>query len=239
MPFPAGAGRVVSLLALCAVCAVAAALAWPSPVRAAEGSAASRSGAPVARSALLPVGRVHINSTNYAWGSVKRIASYVRNVTWVQAVVRLANLCPNAQAYFFISGAGIGAVGWLPARLSGCIGGGGVEGGGPSGSPCAQAQRTPNGYYVVVAASNPTVCRDLTTQVPGGVLTQTSAALAGLPARSSVYIKCQMQLPLGLVDYVTRPAQSFPSSKTAWWVYDAYVVSGYRWLGVPSCWGTA
>jgi hypothetical protein len=206
----------------------------PASANAAGRPAATEQAARAA--ALLPVGRVRINTTSYAWGSAKRIASYVRNVYWVQTVVRLANLCPNAQAYFFISRNGLGAVGWIPASVRQCVG---VEGGGPSSSPCAQARATPNGYYVVIAGSNPGICRDLSTQVPGGVLTKTRTALSGLPAGSTVRIKCQIQQPLGLADYITRPATSFPGSKTAWWVYDTSVFSGSRWSGVPSCWGTS
>jgi hypothetical protein len=207
-----------------------------------------------AHMSIFGVGAIRINETWYVTGDVKKIGSYVARTGSVKYILKLANLCRGANAYFFASKKGGGVVAWLPTKLSGCFDVAGRSAGGPSGSPCVQAFTTPaqqdptravsqygvagSTYRVLIAATSDFVCRDLSTQIPGGVWARTRIALTGLAAGSALLIKCQKQTARGVVDYLAPPT-AIPGSKPAWWVYDQYVAGGYRFAGVPSCYGSS
>lgn len=240
-----GLGSLSALLVVCFACSFPVC----APVSAAGTNLGAAQPYKTAATSAFGVHLVHIEGTTYVAGDIGRIGGYVTRTSAVKYVLKLASLCKNAKAYFFASTKGGGVVAWLPTSLSGCFG---VIGGGASTSPCAQEFRTPADqdptravspggvaaptYHVFIAGTSELACRDLSTQVPGGIWARTKVAFAGLPAGSALLIKCQMQTPQGLVDNLA-PQTALPRSKSEWFVSDSYVTGGFLFAGVPSCSG--
>jgi hypothetical protein len=242
-----GRSRTAAVLAL----TVALAAAGLSAVAAASPSESPGQDAS-AHVSLFGLGAVQINGTTYGYGDVGKISGYIVRTGAVNYVLKIASLCRGARAYFLWSPhTGGGVVAWLPTYLSGCLS---VAGGGPSGasSPCAQAYTTPTQqdpfrvisqfgltvqpYRVFIAATSGATCRDLSTQVPGGIWARTRVALSGVATGSPLLIKCQQSTPRGVVDYLA-PQTSLPGSKSTWWVYDYWVAGNLRFAHVPDCYG--
>jgi hypothetical protein len=199
-----------------------------------------------------PVRSVKINNTRYVAGSVPSLMRRVIPYPSVKFALSLLSQCRSAKVWAFVSTGGLGVVGWVPEKIWQCVQ---TAGGGPSRSWCLQTRRTPAvqdpggvrgppqwspRYYVLIAATNAATCSDLSTQAPGGVWGRTTTAVAGLPAGTIMLIKCQRTAPGGLVDYVA-PATQLPSSKPAYWVWDAnmYPAQPHVRSGVPQCWNQA
>jgi hypothetical protein len=245
-----GRWRIAPVLAL----TITLAAAGLSAVATASASESPRHDA-AAHASLFGLGTVNINGTTYGYGDVGKVSSYFVRTGPVNYVLKIASLCRGARAYFLWSPrTGGGVVAWLPTYLSGCLG---VAGGGPGGpggasSPCAQAYTTPTQqdpfrvisqfgitvqpYRVFIAATTGATCRDLSTQVPGGIWARTRVALSGVATGSPLLIKCQQSTPRGVVDYLA-PQTSLPGSKSTWWVYDYYVAGNLRFERVPDCYG--
>lgn len=203
-----------------------------------------------ARATLLPARYLTINNTKYLAGNVPSLIQRVVRNPSAQLAFRLISQCRSARLWAFISTRGSGIVGWVPENIWQCVG---TAGGGPSSpSWCFQAFHTPAvqdpagvrgppawspRYYVLIAGTGPATCSDLSTQVPGGVWGRTTATVGGLPVGTNILIKCQRWAPQGLVDYVA-PATGLPSSKHAYWMWDANMYTGtnQRLDGVPQCW---
>jgi hypothetical protein len=92
--------------------------------------------------------------------------------------------------------------------------------------------------YVLIAATSDTTCRDLSTQLPGGIWARTTRTFNGLAGGSLTVIKCQTQTTQGLWDFVAPYTSRLPASKYGVWIPDRYVDTHVaRWSGVPSCYG--
>jgi hypothetical protein len=239
----------VPLAVLCASAMLATSLASTAGAR--HGASPPEN---TAKTSLFGLQYVRIGGTSYFAGDIAKIAGYVSRTSAVKYVLNVASQCKAARAFFFASTAGGGAVAWLPTNLTACLG---VVGGGPGAapafSPCAQAFNTPvdqdprrlvsgrgivgTRFYVVIAGTSERVCRDLSTQVPGGIWTRARVSFPGLSAGSAALIKCQGPTSGGLADELATYSATLPSPKAPWWVYDRSVVSGYRWRGVPACGG--
>jgi hypothetical protein len=193
-------------------------------------------------------GVVKIAGGTYGWANgVTFLARYAKTPS-LKLVVGVIRACPGVKFYGFLSFTrGAGVVGWLPTSLRACLP---VVGGGPGAPGCFQAMKTPypdpdglSGltffrWWVLVAATSDTTCRDLSTQVKGGIWTTTNATVGGLPAGSVTVIRCQQQTNQGLWDFVAPYTSSLPASKWGLWIADGNVNTKYaRWYGVPSCWG--
>jgi hypothetical protein len=210
------------------------------------GFAAMASAAPTRPQPILPVGTVNIYGGTYWWFDGLAFAQRYAGISWLRTVVSVVRLCRNVRLYGFISlTRGAGVVGRAPTDLRGCLP---VIGGGDAAG-CFQAMRTPypdpyglsglqlTRTYVLIAATSDNACRDLSTQVPGGIWTTTNTTFNGLPAGSVRVIKCQQRTTRGWWDFVAPYSSSLPASKrSAVWIPDDYVDTQYsRWNGVPSC----
>lgn len=208
--------------------------------------------------AALQSPRLVIGGRTYWYGNVGSLASWLAPTQGIKLVLKLVNRCQGVRAFVFLSTSaqsrGVGIVAWLANDPRSCLGvTGGGPGGGVSGSVCSQAVRTPaqqdpgnvaglvgqppSRYFVYIGATSRQVCADLATEVPGGVWGRTIAPITGLASNSVILIKCQLIDGQGLIDYVA-PQTRLPSSKSTFWIYDAYVYTGIteRLGGVPSCW---
>jgi hypothetical protein len=200
------------------------------------------------RSSQLPLGRVTIAGGTYWWANGVTFARLYARSTPLRIVLSAVRNCRKIGFYGFISTSrGAGVVGWAPTSLRGCLP---VIGGGPGFAGCLQAMRTPypdpyglsglsfGRRYVLIAATSATTCRDLSTQIPGGIWANTTQAFNGLPGGSLTVIKCQAQAADGLWDFVAPYTNRLPASKYGVWIPDQYVATNVaRWAGVPSCWG--
>ena len=234
-PFPSAA-EVTRMRTLATMILIVASMAVTSTAAAAP-----------SRPQQLPVGTVNIAGGTYAWFDGAAFLRHYARVPWLQTVLQVVRACPSVKLYGFISlTRGAGVVGRAPSSLSGCLP---VQGGGPgAASGCLQAMLTPypdpyglsglrlSRSYVLIAATSDTTCRDLSTQVPGGIWAYTNRAYNGLPAGSLRVIKCQDWDGTRWWDFVA-PYSSLPASKRgAVWIPDKYVNTRVsRWKGVPSC----
>jgi hypothetical protein len=181
---------------------------------------------------------VTVAGTTYAvvdalW-AIRRIPS-----PYAKAVSTLISACRTAGHYGFFSTSGVGVVAWLPSNPFNCFALP-VVGGGPTTEPCFQMFRTPDRqFYVVFAGTNARTCANLSAEAPGGWRSHTTRAVQGLPRGSNIIVKCQRVSQGYLVDYVAPPiASALPASRNAYWIYDAWVATGYTWLpNVPKCVG--
>jgi hypothetical protein len=199
-----------------------------------------------ARSQQLPVGTVNIAGGTYAWFDGLAFARRYAGAPWLRTVLSVVRACPNVKLHGFISlTRGAGVVGRAPTSLSGCLP---VLGGGPANG-CFQAMRTPypdpyglsglalTRSYVLIAATSDTTCRDLSTQVPGGIWARTNTTFNGLAAGSVRVIKCQLWDGRRWWDFLAPYSSSLPASKrSAIWIPDQYVNTHVSWWRtVPSC----
>jgi hypothetical protein len=195
----------------------------------------------------LPVGTVNIAGGTYAWFDGLAFARRYAGTPWLRTVLSVVRACPNVKLHGFISFTrGAGVVGRAPTSLSGCLP---VVGGGPGASGCFQAMRTPypdpyglsglalGRSYVLIAATSDKTCRDLSTQVPGGIWATTNTTYNGLAAGSLRVIKCQEWDGQRWWDFVAPYSSRLPASKrSAMWIPDDYVNTHVsRWRNVPSC----
>jgi hypothetical protein len=195
----------------------------------------------------LPAGTVNIAGGTYFWFDGLAFARRYAGTPWLRSVLSVVRLCPNVKLHgFFSFTRGAGVVGRAPRDLSGCRP---VVGGGAGASGCLQAMRTPypdpyglsglrlTRTFVLIAATSDKTCRDLSTQVPGGIWATTNASFNGLPAGSLTVIKCQERTTQGWWDFVAPYSSKLPASKrSAVWIPDRYMNTQYsRWNGVPLC----
>jgi hypothetical protein len=236
---------------LCSAC-LAVCLGGAFLIVGATADASSNLAGPTAQQSFfqLPVRSVKINDTRYVAGNVPSLMRQVIPNPSVKFALKLLSQCRSANVWAFVSTRGLGVVGWVPENIWQCVQ---TAGGGPSRSWCFQTEKTPavqdpggvrgrpqrsSRYYVLIAANGAWTCSDLSTQVPGGVWGRTTTATAGIPAGTNMLIKCQRTDHGRLADYVAPWTKSLPSSKRAYWVWDAYMYTGTnaRLGGVPQCW---
>jgi hypothetical protein len=198
-----------------------------------------------------PVSVVNIGGHRYLTGDLEALGSRFVKTTSIRFVLAAISRCQGVQLRGFVSTSGVGITAYLPTSLAGCIG---TSGGGPGGAgPCVQGFKTPRypdptgvagvttqiRYYVMFAGSGSTVCRDVSTQVPGGVWARTGASVPGLPAGSVALVKCQLPTSKGIYDYLASYTSGLPASKSTYWLHDYYFKTGVtgRLAGVPACSG--
>jgi len=208
------------------------------------------------RAEASPLSFVTIGGRHYLTGNVLSLANRLVKTTDMRFVLDAIEQCRGVQVRGFVSTAGFGLTAYLPASISGCIETANGGPGGGVGGPCLQGFETPEfpdptgvaglpggerRYYVMFAASNATVCQDISTQVPGGVWAATTATIPGLPAGSVTLVKCQLYASGTIWDYLAPPASSLPASKSTYWLNDYYFDTGVngRLAGVPSCSGVS
>jgi hypothetical protein len=197
---------------------------------------------------------VSIGGRHYLTGNLQALGRKLVKTTAMRYVLDLVEQCRGVQVHGFVSSGGFGLTASVPLSSPGCLE---TPNGGPGGSvggPCLQGFETPyepdptgiSGlpggeprYYVMFAGTSSTVCADISTQVPGGVWGRTAAAVPGLPAGSTELVKCQLNTPNGLADYLGQRTSSLPASKSTYWIYDSYFEtnSTARLAGVPECSG--
>jgi hypothetical protein len=203
-----------------------------------------------ARPQQLPAGVVTIAGGHYGWFDGLSFARRYAGETWLGPVLAVVQKCPSVKLYGFISlTRGAGIVGRAPSNLLGCLS---VTGGGPGAGAtdgCAQAMLTPypdpyrvsglqlSRSYVLLVATSDTTCRDLATQLPGGIWARTTRSYNGVAANSLRVIKCQQWDGRRWWDFVATYSDRVPASKpSAVWIPDAYMNTTIsRWNGVPSC----
>jgi hypothetical protein len=199
-----------------------------------------------------PVSVVNIGGHRYLTGDLKVLGSRFVKTTSIRFVLAAISQCRGVQVRGFVSTSGFGITASMPTSLAGCIE---TSGGGPGGGgPCVQGFKTPQipdptgvagvpapttRHYVMFAGSGSTVCRDISTQVPGGVWAQTGISVPGLPAGSVALVKCQLPTAEGIYDYLASYTPSLPASKSTYWFDDYYFDTGVtgRLAGVPACSG--
>jgi hypothetical protein len=199
-----------------------------------------------ARPAQLPFGYVNIYGGSYAWFDGLTFARKYANVGAFRVALSAVRLCPGVKLYGYVGSRGAGIVGRSPSNLQGCLA---VQGGGPSAG-CAQAKLTPypdpyglsglslSRSYVLLIATSDSTCRDLSTQLPGGIWASINrASSTGVPAGSVRVIKCQQWDGQEWWDFMAPYSSKLPASKrTAFWIRDRYVNTRYaRWNGIPTC----
>lgn len=167
----------------------------------------------------------------------------------VKMINGLLRQCRATRAYGFAATrpVDVGVVAWVPTNVLDCwlagddvtvVGGGPAEPARPA--PCLQGFRTPDRrLYVIFAGSSYRVCSHMATQAPGAVYGVTTQSADGVSAGVRLPVKCQSFAGGELWNFMATYANALPASKSAWWIRDRFVDTGYRdWIpGIPSCSG--
>ena len=204
--------------------------------------------APASSSAVIK--RVTIGGTRYWLVNSVRAVGYIRS-PYAKFVSALIRACPAAASWAFWDKENdeYGIVAYMPSNPANCYGvtGGGVTGGSPTQSPCAQVYRTVGlRFWVAIAGTSTDICADMSTQVPGGRAGTTTdvSDLGTIDTGTNVWVTCQEFDQGSLWDYVTPRfgnTVGFPLSRAADWILDEDVDTGFTdWIPqVPECSGVS